>query len=206
MKISARSVRWSVGVLALAASGFVVVALASAGTTSAPGSADRASQVIRFSGNGGKTLSPFRATRPSTMYWTNSGSIFQIFGGGGGASNASSINSQAHRGTSFVRSGSYRLQVNAIGSWTITIRTGIERIGNPIRFKGNGGKTLPPFTLSRGKTMYWTNTGPIFQTFPSGLTLNGSVNSQAHRGTTHLPAGRYQLFINAQGTWTITIR
>jgi hypothetical protein len=138
------------------------------------------------------------------MYWTNSGSIFQIFGGG--ASNAGSINSQAHRGTSFVPSGSYRLQVNAIGGWTITIRTGIERIGNPIRFKGNGGKTLPPFTLSRGKTMYWTNTGPIFQTFPSGLTLNGSVNSQAHRGTTHLPSGRYQLYINAQGTWTITIR
>jgi hypothetical protein len=48
--------------------------------------------------------------------------------------------------------------------------------------------------------------GPIFQTFPSGLTLNGSVNSQAHCGTTHLPAGRYQLFINAQGTWTLTIR
>jgi hypothetical protein len=82
----------------------------------------------------------------------------------------------------------------------------LPRIGNPIRFKGNGGKTLPPFTLSRGKTMYWTNTGPIFQTFPSGPTLNGSVNSQAHRDTTHLPAGRYQLFINAQGTWTITIR
>jgi hypothetical protein len=37
--------------------------------------------------------------------------------------------------------------------------TALPRIGNPIRFKGNGGKTLPPFTLSRGKTMYWTNKG-----------------------------------------------
>lgn len=54
--------------------------------------------------------------------------------------------------------------------------------------------------------MYWTNTGSIFQTLPSGLTVNGMVNSQAHRGTTWLPAGRYQLQVNAMGNWTITIK
>lgn len=27
-------------------------------------------QTVRFSGDGGKTLPPFRITRPSTMYWT----------------------------------------------------------------------------------------------------------------------------------------
>ena len=54
--------------------------------------------------------------------------------------------------------------------------------------------------------MYWTNTGAIFQTFPSGLSLNGMVNSQAHRGSTSMPAGRYQLTVNAMGAWTITIK
>jgi hypothetical protein len=163
-----------------------------------------AAKVIRFSGNGGKTLPPFRITTNSTMYWTNSGQIFQIFNAG--ASNSGTINSAARRGTSFIPPGRYRLQVNALGSWTITIRPGVERLSNPIRFKGNGSKALPPFRLNRGKTMYWTNTGQIFQTFNSGLTVNGNVNSQARRGSTYLPAGRYALFVNALGEWTIIIR
>jgi hypothetical protein len=60
--------------------------------------------------------------------------------------------------------------------------------------------------------MYWTNTGTLFQTFPSGPSINGVVSSQGHSGTRHLPGGRYQLYVNAAppeaptGTWTIVIR
>ena len=60
--------------------------------------------------------------------------------------------------------------------------------------------------------MYWTNTGTLFQIFPSGRSTNGVMSSQGHRGTRHLPPGRYQLYVNAAppeeqtGTWTIVIR
>jgi hypothetical protein len=159
-------------------------------------------QTFRFSGDGGKTLAPFRVRRPSTMRWTNTGDIFQIFNAG--ASNNGAVNSSGHRGTSYIPVGRYRLQVNAIGRWSIAIQPGIERLSSPIRFRGNGAKALPPFRLPRGKTMRWSNTGQIFQTFNAGL--NGNVNSQARRGTTHLPAGRYALYVNAIGNWTIVIQ
>jgi hypothetical protein len=192
----------------LVASAYLVVLFVVAGAASAAVAesderqARRApAQVLRFSGNGGKTLSPFRVRTPSTMLWTNTGQIFQIFNSG--SSNDGSVNSSAHRGTSFIPAGRYRLQVNAIGTWTVVIRPGAERLSNPIRFRGNGAKALPPFRLARGKTMRWTNTGQIFQTFSSGL--NGNVNSQARRGTTYLPPGRYALYVNAIGNWTIEI-
>ena len=60
--------------------------------------------------------------------------------------------------------------------------------------------------------MHWTNTGTIFQTFPAGPTINGIISSEAHRGTTRLPAGRYRLYVGAvapdepMGSWTISIR
>jgi hypothetical protein len=72
-------------------------------------------------------------------------------------------------------------------------------------FRGNGGKTLPPFSVSQPSTLFWTNNGGIFQIFPSGASGNGSVNSQAAKGWTYLPAGRYALQINAIGDWVIDI-
>jgi hypothetical protein len=164
----------------------------------------RGAKTLRFSGNGGKTLAPIRVTSPSTMIWTNDGAIFQIFNSG--ASTKGTVNSQAKRGTSYVPAGRYPLQVNAIGNWTLVIKPGIERVSNPIRFVGNGGKALPPFRLTSRKTMYWTSTGALFQTFASGATIDGTVNSQARRGTTSLPAGKYELYVNAVANWTISIK
>ncbi len=63
---------------------------------------------------------------------------------------------------------------------------------------------LPPFQLTKGATLYWTNTGGIFQTFSAGL--EGNVNSQGRRGSTYLPLGSYRLYVNALGAWRITIR
>ncbi len=164
----------------------------------------RSDKTLRFSGNGGKQLAPFRLAAPATMIWSNSGPLFQTFTSG--ATVNGTVNSQAKRGTSYMPAGRYSLQVNAIGNWTIVVKAGAERIRTPIRFAGNGGKALPPFRLRSRKTMYWTSTGALFQTFPSGLTLNGMVNSQARRGTTSMPAGKYQLHVNAVANWTISIR
>jgi hypothetical protein len=72
-------------------------------------------------------------------------------------------------------------------------------------FRGNGGETLPPFSVSGGSTLFWTNNGGIFQIFPAGCSQHGSVNSQASKGWTYMPHGRYTLQINAVGTWSINI-
>ena len=191
---------------------FGVTALTTLGAGAAPSHDSDAARVIRFRGSAVKALPLFRVAAPSTMFWTNSGSFFQI-SSSGGYCNDGAVTSQAHRGTTYIAPGRYnQLRVRAIGDWTITIRNGVEGVGTPIRFSGSGGKGLPPFRLRSSKTMHWSNTGARFQTFPAGPTINGIVSSQDQSGTTHLPAGRYRLYVDAtapgepMGSWTIVIR
>ena len=72
------------------------------------------------------------------------------------------------------------------------------------RFTGNGSKTFR-VRVPKDSMLGWRNDGEIFQVWDEGFTWLG-VNSQAHRGNTFLPAGRYTLTVNAIGNWTITIR
>jgi hypothetical protein len=189
---------------------FGIAALTTLGTGAASSHVSDATRTFR--GHGVRALQPFRVTAPSTMFWTNSGSFFQISSYGGYCDDGA-VTSGAHRGTTYIPPGRYvQLRVRAIGDWTITIRTGVEGVGTPIRFSGSGGRALPPFRLRNSKTMRWINTGTRFQIFPAGPTLNGIVSSQDHSGRTRLPAGRYRLYINAaapeepMGSWTIIIR
>lgn len=182
------------------------------GTGAAFSHATNVPRAIQFRGHGVSALPLLRVAAPSTLFWTNSGSFFQI-SDSGGYCNDGSVTSSAHRGTTYIPPGRYtELRVRAIGDWTITIRTGVEGVGTPIRFSGSGGKALPPFRLRTSKTMHWTNTGTIFQIYPAAPTISGTVSTQDPSGTIHLPAGRYQLYINATapdeptGSWTITIR
>jgi hypothetical protein len=184
-----------------------VIILTAAGTGSA-----HAPRVIHFAGHGPKVLPKFRVAGPSTMYWTNSGSYFQIVSHDGYCYDGAVI-SEAHRGTSYIPRGvAGDLRVAAIGDWTITIRSGAERIGTPIVFSGSGQKALPPFRLASAKTLYWTNTGTIFQTYLADQATAGTISSEDHSGETKLPAGRYRFFVNATapeeptGTWRIVIR
>jgi hypothetical protein len=158
-----------------------------------------------FSGNGSRSLPPFRVSTPSTMFWRNTGDIFQTFPKG--ASSNGGVNSQAHSGTTYMPSGTYRLTVNAIGSWTIRVTTGTERPqamgGGRVGFRGNGSRDLPPFKTRHGSQLVWTNTGSIFQIFPKEFSGGGDVNSQAHRGTSYMDAGTHTLTVNAIGTWTV---
>jgi hypothetical protein len=189
---------------------FGIAALTTLGTGAASSHGADATRVFR--GHGVKALPPFRVPAPSTMFWTNSGSFFQI-SSNGGYCNDGALTSAAHRGTTYIPPGRYvQLRVRAIGDWTITIRTGVEGVGTPIRFSGSGGKALPPFRLRSSKTMHWINTGTRLQIFPAGPTNKGIVSSPDHSGKTRLRAGRYRLYINAaapeepMGRWTIIIR
>jgi hypothetical protein len=71
--------------------------------------------LIGFRGNGGRDLPPFNSRRGTNLTWTNTGAIFQIFSDDFSVS----VNSQAHRGKSYMDAGTHRLTVNAIGVWTI---------------------------------------------------------------------------------------
>ncbi len=73
----------------------------------------------KFSGNGGKTLPPIEVTEASTLKWTNDGEIFQVFPKD--MDSSLTINSQAGSGETHVEPGTYTLDVNAMGNWTIEI-------------------------------------------------------------------------------------
>jgi hypothetical protein len=189
-----------------------IAALTTLGAGAASSHVTGATQVVVLRGHGVKTLPPFRVPAPSTMFWTNSGSFFQISSYGGYCDDGA-ITSVSHRGTTYMPAGRYvQLRVRAIGDWTITIRTGVERVGTPIRFSGSGQKALPPFRLRSSKTMHWINTGARFQIYSPGPTIKAIVSSPDHRGKTRLPAGLYRLYINAvapeepMGSWTISVR
>lgn len=77
-----------------------------------------AASARRFSGNGGKTLPPMTLADDSTLVWTATGGIFQIFEDNLGVP----VNSQASHGETFVPAGRYTFQINAIGDWTIEFR------------------------------------------------------------------------------------
>lgn len=88
-----------------------------AGTATAPPTQE-AGGGEKFSGNGGKNLGTITVSKPSTLKWTNDGDLFQLFD----ADFKLSVNSQAHSGDTAVDPGTYnRVEVNAIGNWTIQI-------------------------------------------------------------------------------------
>lgn len=81
-----------------------------------------AAKKISFSGNGGETLPAFVVGHDSTLRWTNDGAIFQIFDMTPNDFGGIEVNSQAHSGSTAVSAGRYsKIEVNAIGNWTITI-------------------------------------------------------------------------------------
>ena len=73
-------------------------------------------------------------------------------------------------------------------------------------FAGNGGKTLPPFSLDGDATLRWTSSGGgFFAIYAESETGDGDVTSTAGSGDTFLAAGSYKLEVSAPGDWTITI-
>jgi hypothetical protein len=182
----------------------VVIAASAFGAAAAPAHA-RHPSALRFYGFGSRYLPPFQLATPSTMVWKNSGEVFQTFSKGVDGAN---VNSAARNGATYLAPGSYRLNVNAIGTWTIRIVPGVERpksLGNGrVGFTGSGGRDLPPFATRAAVRLHWTNTGSIFQILNDSYSGGGTVNSRAHGGDTNLDAGPHLLSVNAIGTWVVS--
>lgn len=94
-----------------------------------PSEADKRSQtpsslIASFSGSGGRNTRPFAAPGPWDIQWDAKGSIFQLFlYTEKGALEGFPANQQGPgEGSSYQpKAGTYYLQVNAIGEWTINI-------------------------------------------------------------------------------------
>jgi hypothetical protein len=72
-------------------------------------------------------------------------------------------------------------------------------------YRGNGDTKLPPFRLSKGATLIWTNDGSTFA-IHDDAQHEFVTDSQAHRGSTYLAVGLHQFSIIALGNWTITVK
>lgn len=185
----------------------VLCAVVAIGAVAAIGAATAAPEVASagpvFSGSGRTSLRPFKVEAASTLRWTNDGPIFQIFprnvSGGG------SVNAAARAGATYLKPGTYMLNVRAVGNWTIRIVSGAERPrslgGGMVGFRGNGRRDLPPIENRLGTKLLWTNSGSIFQIFSGDFSV--AVNSRGERGSTSMAAGRHQLTVNAIGSWTV---
>lgn len=71
---------------------------------------------VGFRGSGGRTLPPFSTRRGTTLYWTSSGALFQLFSEG---FTGPDVNSQGRRGTTYMEAGRHEVTVNALGDWSI---------------------------------------------------------------------------------------
>ena len=128
---------------------FGIAALIALGAGAASSDGADATRVVLLRGHGVKGLPPFRVPAPSTMFWTNSGSFFQI-SSNGGYCNDGAVTSAAHRGTTYIPPGRYaQLRVRAIGDWTITIRTGVERRRHADQVQRLGRKGTSALPASR---------------------------------------------------------
>jgi hypothetical protein len=71
-------------------------------------------------------------------------------------------------------------------------------------YSGNGSKKLGTITVATDSTVAWSDDGGLFQTIDKQEAIG--IDSQAHRGTSDLPAGTYEeVEINAAGNWTFRI-
>ncbi len=104
-------------------------------------------------------------------------------------------------------SGSTIIETAPPDTVTVTQTVSAPPLTATKKFTGNGGKTLPPFSLDGDATLRWTNTGgDFFAIYATSETGDGDVNSSASSGDTFLAAGSYKLEVNALGDWTITIQ
>ena len=180
-----------------------------------------------FSGSGGKNTRPFTVSAGWEIQWDAKGDIFQLFlyKADGSMAGVPANQQGSGKGSSYqAKAGTYYLQVNAMGKWTIKIaqvspsknvKTSPSKQKSkkpkPIAsFTGTGGKNTRPFTVPAGWEIQWDAKGDIFQLFlhkADGSMAGVPANQQGSgKGSSYqAKAGTYYLQVNAMGKWSINI-
>ncbi|MDR9367238.1 MAG: hypothetical protein RI575_18025 [Balneolaceae bacterium] len=183
--------------------------------------------VETYTGNGGKNTRPFTVDDEWEIQWNASGDIFQLYlySKDGDLIGVPANQQGAGNGSSYqAKSGSYYLQVNALGKWEIEIVQLSSNSDNPssggvssessdkyiAKFSGNGGKNTRPFSPNGAWEIKWDAKGDLFQLYlysEDGDLIGVPANQQgAGTGTSYQPkSGSYYLQVNALGEWEIEI-
>lgn len=177
------------------------------------------SEVAEYSGSGIQNTRPFTVSGPWEVSWDARGDLFQLYIHDevgnlvGVAANQMGVGD----GSSYQpTAGIYYLQVNAIGSWTVTISQVSDAAstggadGGTIHLSGSGAQNTRPFTRSGPWEIQWRAEGDLFQLFlhDENGSLEGVPSNQmgAGTGSSYQPrGGTYYLQVNALGNWEMDI-
>src|SRR5690606_28375689 len=128
--------------------------------------------IAEYSGNGLSNTRPFTVQNDWEIQWSVSGDIFQvyIYDVAGDLVGVAANQSGAGEGTSFnARGGTYYLQVNAIGAWTVSVvqlQAGAgSQVSVPVTIEGDGMQNSRPFHVTGPWEIQWTANGDIFQVY-----------------------------------------
>lgn len=175
------------------------------------------STVAEYSGNGLSNTRPFTVQDSWEVQWDANGDIFQIYVYD---TNGNLIDIAANQmgpgtGASFLaRGGSYYLQVNSIGRWSVRVvqlqRQSATQVTGPLKFEGDGTQTSRPFSVSGSWELQWSGTGDLFQAYlysANGDLVNIAANQLGSgAGSSFQPlGGTYYLQVNAVGPWTLQV-
>ena len=173
------------------------------------------SEIAKFSGNGARSTQPFAVPNGWEVQWNSQGDIFQVYlyTSQGELVNVVANQDKAGQGSSYIaKGGNYYLQVNALGSWTITVvkSSGGQSTSGTVDFSGTGARTTRPFTMRGPWTVYWNAKGDIFQIYlysGNGDLVDVSANQmQAGEGSSYVArGGTFYLEVNALGIWVIRV-
>lgn len=173
--------------------------------------------VAEHTGNGLTNTRPFTVQDNWEIHWNASGDIFQvyIFDMEGDLIGVAANQTGPGAGTSFnARGGTYYLQVNAMGAWTVRVvqlpaQTG-SVVSAPLGFDGVGTQNTKPFTLAGPWEIQWTANGDLFQVFifsAAGDLIGVAANQTGPgAGSSFQPrGGDYYLQINTVDAWAVRI-
>lgn len=173
--------------------------------------------VQRYQGNGALNTRPFTVTQGWEVRWDAVGDVFQLYRYDAAGNLIDVAANQQGPGTGasyFPEPGTYYLQVNALGAWTVSVvhipnvPTLISSTGTI--YRGNGARNTRPFSAVGPWEIQWYASGDVFQVYlydGNGSLVDVAANQLgAGSGASYQPrAGTYYLQVNALGTWTVRI-
>jgi hypothetical protein len=189
--------------------------------TLAVGAAHADSIIVELSGSGGKNTRPFTSPGAWEIQWDARGAIFQlyVYSVSGDLVGVAANQQGSGKGTSYQpKSGTYYLQVNAIGPWNLTVKR-VSSVSGPstpnpggviVKLSGSGAKNTRPFAAPGPWEIQWDARGDIFQIYvygKSGNLIGVAANQMGSgKGNSYQPrGGEYYLQVNAIGAWALEV-